>query len=186
MRKSTLATLAATIALTACAGGVPGNVVSQQDTAAVQSFLQKAAVSTQAGLDRSYNDFAAATPQFTDGMSCVGTYPDSSKPIDNVGLTNVGTGARAVVAAVLREVNANPATSGLTPAEAIAKASIYQPGSAQFSWVIKQIETSCIAYLHDENQAISSVSGMFSSAGLLAILQGAPLAQLMRRTSAGG
>ena len=163
------------VALVGCAGGVLGNVLSAQDTRAVQAFLQNAAVSQQAGLQRAYNDFAAATPQQAHGMQCVGTLPDPTKPIDNVGMTNLGTGALSVVAAVQREIAANPPANGTSAAEALAKLSIYEPGSAQFNWVVTQVESGCIAYLHDMNQATNSVSGMFSSAALSGILAGAPI-----------
>ena len=170
----------------ACAGG--GNILSGQDTAAVQQFLQKTVVAREAALDAAYNDFAAATPQQTHGMACVGSYPDPTKPIDNVGLTNVGTGARSVLEAVKREIAANPPGNGVSPEEAIAKASIYEPGSNQFNWVITQVETGCTAYLHDINQATNSVNGIFSSAALQGILAGAPMgvqARPMTRYAAG-
>jgi hypothetical protein len=166
------------LATAGCAGGILGQVLSASDTAAVQQFLQQAAVSTQTGLDRAYNDFAAATPPQVHGMACVGSYPDPTKPIDVN--TNVGTGARSVVAAILREINANGgvgagAPVGTSAVEALAKLSIYQPGSAQFNWVVTQVETGCIAYAHDINQSINSTAGLFTSQALTAVLAGAPL-----------
>ena len=161
--------------LSGCAGGIPGNVVSTQDVAAVQGFLQKAASARIAGLQAAQRDFAAATPQLTDGITCVGTLPDPTKPIDNVGLTNVGTGLLGIWAAVQREVAANPPGSGLSAEEAIAKASIYQPNSAQFQWVIKTAETGCVAYGQDIGQAVSTTSGLFTSGALSGILAGAPM-----------
>jgi hypothetical protein len=159
-----------------CAGGIPGNVLSSSDTQAVQNFIRKAAVSTQLAMDRSYNDFAAATPQFTDGMACVGSHPDPTKPIDNVGMTNLGTGVRSVLDAIQRELAANPPGTGTSAIEAVAKASIYNPGSAQFQWVIKTVMTACTNYGIDVKQAVDTTVGMFNSAALAGILAGAPLA----------
>lgn len=178
MLRKLLATASVATLLTGCAGGVPGNVVSSADVAAVQAFLQKTATARITGLQASARDFAAATPQFTDGLTCVGALPDPTKPIDNVGLTNVGAGLLGIWAAVQREVAANPPGSGLSAEEAIAKASIYQPGSAQFQWVVKTGSSACVNYGEDVGQAVQTTSGLFTSGALSGILAGAPVAGL--------
>ena len=47
-------------------------------------------------------------------------------------------------------------------------ASLYQPGSAQYNWVVTTVETGCIAKLHDINQAAASATGVFAT--LLAVI----------------
>jgi hypothetical protein len=174
-RRKLLALASVATFLTGCVGGTLGNVASQQDTAAVQNFLQVAATTRITALGKAYNDFAAATPQQTHGMACVGSLPDSTKSIDNVGMTNLGTGILSVWAAVQREIAANPPGNGLSAEEVVAKASIYQPASAQFNWAVTQVESGCVAYLHDINQSVNSTAGLFTSSALSGIIAGAPV-----------
>jgi len=165
-------TAALAIGLTGCAGGIPGQLLNSQDTTAVQAFLTKAVAAHRDGLLRAKNDFLAATPQQIHGANCVGTDPDPTKPID--ANTNAGTGVLSVLDAVQREIAANPPGSGFTAEEALAKSSLYSPNSTQFNWVVTQVETGCVAYLHDLNQAFATTAGSVFSAPALTALIAAP------------
>lgn len=86
----------------------------------------------------------AATPPDADGAACA-------------------QGGLTVVASMQKELQALPngATVGLfTTAEV---ASLYAPGSAQANYVVKTIETACIAKLHDLNQAGIIPGGVFAA-----------------------
>lgn len=89
---------------------------------------------------------------------------DAATPVDADGAT-CAEGGLTVVSAMQKELMALPAgaTVGLfTTAEV---ASLYAPGSAQTNFIVKTIETACIAKLHDVNQAGASLVGVFATLG---------------------
>ena len=100
----------------------------------------------------------AATPPDLDGADCAGSLPDPTKP------TDTGTGALAVAAAIQKVAQATTGqqVGAFTTAEIL---SLYQPGSAQFNWAVKTIETACVAKAHDVNQAVAG-----TTAGLMGIV----------------
>lgn len=109
----------------------------------------------------------AATPPDVDGAACAGALPDPTKPGDT------GTGALAVAAAIQRVATATVGQKpgALTVAEI---ASLYQPGSDQFNWSVKTLETACIAKVHDVNQAINSTAGIIAALPSILALAAAP------------
>ena len=109
----------------------------------------------------------AATPPDLDGAACAGTLP--TNPAD----ATTGTGALTVAAAIqnVLAVTAGKSVGALTVAEV---ATIYQPGSAQFNWAVKTLETACIAKAHDINQAINSTSGIITAIPSILALGAAP------------
>lgn len=110
----------------------------------------------------------AATPPDTFGAQCAGTLPDPTKPGD------LGTGALSVAAAIQRvaAVTDGKTVGALTIAEI---ATLYAPGSPQFNWAVTQIETGCIAKVHQTNQAINSTAGIITALPSILALAGAPL-----------
>ena len=66
--------------------------------------------------------------------------------------------------------------STLTAGPIVAEiATLYQPGSAQFNWAVKTLETACIAKVHDVNQAINSTAGIITALPSVLVLAGAPV-----------
>ncbi len=110
----------------------------------------------------------AATPPDVDGAQCAGTLPDPTKPGD------LGTGALSVAAAIQRVANVTGGkkVGALTVAEI---GTLYQPGSAQFNWAVKVLETACIAKVHDVNQAINSTAGIVGALPSILALGAAPV-----------
>lgn len=151
---------------TAC---VP-SLLNPSETKAVQTFLSDTTAANIKGLQKAKNDFLAATPVQQHGADCVGNLPDPAKPGD------LGTGVFSVLAAIQREIAANPPdpTTGVTGFEVIAKLSIYQPGSAQFNWAVTQTESACIAFVHDINQSINSTAGVFTALPSMLAIGAAP------------
>lgn len=107
----------------------------------------------------------AATPPDTDGAQCAGKLPDPANPAD------LGTGGLAVAAAVQKVALATTGqqVGAFTTAEIL---SLYQPGSAQFNWAVKTIETACIAKVHDINQAAAGTTAGIM--GVVATFLGVP------------
>lgn len=110
----------------------------------------------------------AATPPDLDGAACAGTMPTTA------GDPTTGTGALTVAAAIqqVASVTAGKAVGALTIAEI---GTLYQPGSAQFNWAVKVLETACIAKVHDVNQAINSTAGIITALPSILALGGAPV-----------
>ena len=166
MIRTLVATAILSVALAGC------SVLNANETKAVQQFLADTTATQTAGLLRAKNDFLAATPPQNDGASCVGNLPDPTKSGD------LGSGVLSVLAAIQREINANGVPSGANPTtsfEALAKLSIYQPSSAQFNWAVTQVETGCIAFIHDINQSINSTAGIFTALPSMLALTAAPV-----------
>ncbi len=109
----------------------------------------------------------AATPPDVDGATCAGNLPDPAVAGDT------GTGALGVAAAIQKvaAVTAGKSVGALTVAEI---ATLYQPGSAQFNWAIKTLESACIAKVHDVNQAINSTAGIITALPSVLALAAAP------------
>jgi hypothetical protein len=84
----------------------------------------------------------AATPQDVDGAACA-------------------TGALTVAAAMQKVLAATGKSAGMFTAAEVA--TLYQPGSDQFNWAVKTLETACIAKVHDVNQAVNSTAGIIAA-----------------------
>lgn len=160
-----IATCAVVALLSGCAGS--GSVVSQQDSAAISKVLTQLGNTLMSDLLQQRAVALAATPPDTDGAQCAGTLP--TNPAD----PTTGTGALTVAAAIqnVAAVTAGKSVGALTVAEI---ASLYQPGSAQFNWAVKVLETGCIAKIHDVNQAINSTSGIITAIPSVLALGAAP------------
>lgn len=143
---------ASLLALAACASGLVSSTESKQ----VSTVLAQLGNTVITDLQQQRKVALAATPPDNDGAQCAGVLPDPTKPGD------LGTGALAVAAAVQRvaAVTAGVQVGAMTTAEI---ATLYQPGSAQFNWVVTTIETACIAKIHDVNQAVNSTTSIFAA-----------------------
>jgi len=152
------------LSLTSCAGGL----VTQSQSQQIETVLTQLGNTLTTDLQQQRLVALAATPPDLDGAQCAGTLPDPTKPGD------LGTGALAVAAAIQRVavVTAGKSVGALTVAEI---ATLYQPGSAQFNWAVKTLETGCIAKIHDVNQAINSTAGIITALPSVLALAGAPL-----------
>ena len=161
--KSFILGIAVACGLSACA---LNQVASDQVTTVLTELTNKQILDLQTARSLAL----AATPPDGDGSQCFGSLPDPSKPGDT------GTGALAVAAALQRLVAAQKGAvvGAISTAEF---ASIVQPGSEQFNWAVKTLETACIAKVHDVNQAINSTAGIFTALpailGLAALPAGA-------------
>jgi hypothetical protein len=85
----------------------------------------------------------AATPPDADGAQCAD--------------------AATVVAQALQKLAAAQKGQVVGALSAAEFASLVQPGSAQFNWAVKTLETGCIAKIHDVNQAINSTAGIMTA-----------------------
>lgn len=152
---------AVAIAVAACSVG-PG------DSSQIEKVLTQLGNTLTADLLQQRAVALAATPPDTFGAQCAGALPDASKPGD------LGSGALAVAAAIQRvaAVTAGQSVGALTVAEI---ATLYQPGSPQFNWAVTELETACIAKVHQTNQAINSTSGIITAIPSILVLAGAPL-----------
>jgi hypothetical protein len=163
VKKILLASAAALpLLLGAC---VPG--VTSSDSTKIEAVLTQLGNTLVTDLQQQAATALAATPPDTDGAQCAGTLPNPAVAGD------LGTGALAVAAAIQRvnAVNGGKAIGTLTLAEI---ATLYQPGSAQFNWAVKVLETACIAKVHDVNQAINSTAGIIGALPSVLALAAAP------------
>lgn len=96
----------------------------------------------------------AATPPDTDGAACADAGMQVATAIQKVAAVTAGT---QVGALTLAEIG-----------------TLYQPGSAQFNWAVKTLETGCIAKVHDVNQAINSTAGIIAALPQVLVLAAAP------------
>jgi hypothetical protein len=164
MLRKLLATASVATLLTGCAGGL----VNQQQSAQITTVLTQVGNTLTTDLQQQAAVALAATPPDVDGARCAGTVP--TNPAD----PTTGTGALSVAAAIQKVagVTANQQVGALTVAEI---ATLYQPGSAQFNWAVTQLETACIAKVHDVNQAINSTSGIITALPSILALGAAPV-----------
>jgi len=86
----------------------------------------------------------AATPPDVDGATCA-------------------QGALTVNAAMQKVLAATPTGATVGAFTSAEIASLYQPGSAQFNYVVKTLETACIAKVHDVNQAAQSTVSVIAA-----------------------
>lgn len=154
------------LALTSCVGPV-GQVISADQNAQISKVLTQLSNTLVQDLQQQRAVALAATPPDLDGAQCAGTLP--TNPAD----ATTGTGALTVAAAIqaVAKVTTGKAIGALTIAEI---ASLYQPGSAQFNWAVKTLETGCIAKIHDINQAVNSTSGIITAIPSVLALGAAP------------
>jgi len=150
--------------LSSCAGGL----VSQGQSTQIEKVLTQLGNTVTTDLQQQRLVALAATPPDQHGAQCAGTLPDPAKPGD------LGSGALSVAAAIQKvaAVTAGKSVGALTVAEI---ATLYQPGSAQFNWAVTQIESACIAKIHDVNQAINSTAGIFTALPSILALGAAPV-----------
>lgn len=143
MRKSWLKTSVVCILL-GTSGCVGGLTLSSADNDAIQATLTKLGNTATSDINTAISVANAATPVDTDGARC-------------------GQGALTVVQAIQKVIasTAGPATVGV--ATKVEIASLYQPGSAQYNYVVTTLETACIAKVHDVNQATTSAAGIISA-----------------------
>lgn len=158
-------TLAAGIILAPLA--LCGCAATQAQTDVITTTLTQISNTAITDLQNQAKVALAATPPDVDGAQCAGTLPDPTKAGDT------GTGALAVAAAIQRvaAVTTGQPVGVFTTAEI---ATLYQPGSAQFNWAVKTIETACIAKIHDVNQAVNSTAGIFTALPSVLALAAAP------------
>lgn len=173
MRKFLLTGIAAITLLsaTACSLGV-----SQSDSAAINKVLTQLGNTLVTDLQQQAKVAMAATPPDADGAQCAGTMPIAAVPATPTSPAVPAvpaTGALAVAVAIqqVAGVTAGSSVGVFTEAEI---ASLYQPGSAQFNWAVKTLETACIAKVHDVNQAAQSTSGIITAIPSVLALAAAP------------
>ncbi len=149
------------LALGACA------VVSQDQSSQITTVLTQLSNTLTSDLQQQRLVALAATPPDAHGAACAGTLPNPAVQGD------LGTGALSVAAAIQRvaAVTANKPVGALTVAEI---GTLYQPGSAQFNWAVTQLETACIAKVHDVNQAVNSTAGIITALPTVLALGAAP------------
>ena len=145
---------ACSVGITADANSAVTKVLAQLGNTLIPDLLSAEAVDM------------AKTPADIDGAQCIGALPDPTKP------TDLGTGALSVAAAIQRVMKATGSTPGLVTDAEVAAA--FQPGSAQFNWAVKTLETACIAKIHDINQAINSTVGIFTALPAILAVAAAP------------
>ena len=152
------------LALLSCTGGL----ITASESAKITTVLTQVGNTLVSDLQAQSAVALAATPPDVDGAQCAGTLPDPTKPGD------LGTGALSVAAAIQRvaAVTGGKQVGALTVAEI---ATLYQPGSAQFNWAVKTLETACIAKIHDVNQAINSTAGIMTALPSVLALAAAPV-----------
>lgn len=132
MRKI-LYTSAALLALGACTVG-PSNDQ-------VLTVMNQIANTATADLNTAIAVANAATPPDVDGATCA------------KGVLTIGAAMQKVLAATPQG-----ATVGAFTAAEIA--SLYQPSSPQFNYVVTTLETACIAKVHDVNQSVQSMANV--------------------------
>lgn len=126
-----------------------GCALSPAQTSATTTALTNLANTATADMTTAIAVASAATPPDTDGVACA-----------KAGIT--------VVQAMQKVLAATPSGGQAGVITAAEVASLYQPGSAQYNWVVTTVETGCIAKLHDINQAAASATGVFAT--LLAVI----------------
>src|SRR5579864_2254776 len=156
------------LTLAACAGGL----ISQSQSQQITTVLTQLGNTLTNDLRSQRAVALAATPPDMDGAQCAGAAP--GEPVFDTSMDHLGLGALGVAAAIQKvaAVTAGKQVGALTVAEI---ATLYQPGSAQFNWAVKMIETACIAKVHDVNQAINSTAGIVTALPSILALGGAPL-----------
>lgn len=152
--------LGALLGLGACA-------IGQAQSDAITTTLTQLGNTLTSDLQNQRNAALAATPADIDGAACAGTLPDPAHPEN-------GTGAMAVAGAI-QKLNASLAGKPIGALTVAEVASLYQPGSAQFNWAVKTLESACIAKVHDVNQATNSTAGIIAALPSILVLAGAPL-----------
>lgn len=165
--KKSLAMAASGLMLVLGLDGCVGGLVSQGQSTAISKVLTQVGNTLTADLLQQRAVALAATPPDLDGAQCAGTLP--TDPAD----PTTGTGALTVAAAIQKVagVTAGKQVGALTVAEI---ATLYQPGSAQFNWAVKTLETGCIAKVHDVNQAVNSTAGIITALPSVLTLGAAP------------
>jgi len=140
------------LALSLAACGIPGTPEQASD---VETVLTQLGDTLIADLQQQRAVALAATPADMDGVACVGRVRDPTIAPDT------GTGMLAVADAIQRvaAVTKGKHVGAFTVAEIM---SLYQPGSEQFNWAVKTLESACIAKVHDVNQAINSTNGVIA------------------------
>ena len=163
MRRMVQIVILAVVPLASCA------IVSQQQSKQIETVFTQLANTLVTDLQQQRAVALAATPPDVDGAACAGTLGNAANPSDPR-----NTGALAVANAIqkVEAVTAGKAVGAFTVAEI---ASLYQPGSAQFNWAIKTLETACIAKIHDINQAVNSTSGIITAIPSVLMLAAAPV-----------
>lgn len=145
-----------------------GCTISSSESQQIETVLTQLGNTLTSDLEEQHAVALAATPPDLDGAQCAGTLP--SNPSD----ATTGSGALTVAAAIqnVAQVTAGKQVGALTVAEI---ATLYQPGSAQFNWAVKMLETACIAKVHDVNQAINSTAGIITALPSILALAAAPV-----------
>ena len=161
--------IAATLA--ACSG-----VISASESTQIETVLTQLGNTLTSDLQTQAAVALAATPPDIDGAQCAGTVAIpavAATPTSQAVAAVPATGALAVAAAIqqVAAVTAGQQIGALTVAEI---ATLYQPGSAQFNWALKTLETACIAKVHDVNQAVNSTSGIITALPSILALAAAP------------
>src|SRR5579863_1415176 len=153
--KRFIATLCTTVAAGALCLGLDACALSQAQSDQITTTMTQLGNTLTSDLQSQRNAALAATPPDLDGAACAGTLPDPAQPMN-------GTGAMAVAGAI-QKLNASLVGKPIGALTAAEIATLYQPGSAQFNWAVKTIETACIAKLHDVYQAINSTTSIFAA-----------------------
>jgi hypothetical protein len=164
LSKSLIAAIA--FGITSC------SVVSQSESTKITTVLTQLGNTLVTDLQQQRAVALAAQPPDVDGAACAGALPGEA--VYDTSSDHLGLGALGVAAAIQKvaAVTANKAVGALTAAEV---ASLYQPGSAQFNWAVKMIETACIAKIHDVNQAVNSTAGIMTALPSVLALSAAPV-----------
>src|SRR5580692_747962 len=140
--------VSAAIALSSC--GLT-TVLTSQNSQITTVLTQLANTATQ-DLNTQIAVANAATPPDVDGAQCGAAALQVTAAIQKV------TAATQPATGVPGTALATPPTVGAFTTAEIA--SLYQPGSAQFNWAVKVLETGCIAKVHDINQAAQSTTSI--------------------------
>jgi hypothetical protein len=170
MRKIIIVATAASLLLTGCSGGL----VTKDQSTEITTVLTQVGNTLVSDLQGQRAVALAATPPDTDGAQCAGTPPVTIPATAAVPASTVpATGAMAVALAIqqVAAATANQPVGALTVAEI---ATLYQPGSDQFNWAVKTLETACIAKVHDVNQAVNSTDGVIAAIPQILALGAAP------------
>lgn len=133
------------ILLTTCALGLLSScTVPPPTSGSLVTALTNLANTGVADFNNVINVANAATPPDVDAVPCA-----------QAGIT--------VVQAMQKVLAATPAGSTVGVFTAAEIASLYQPGSAQTNFVVKTIETGCVAKIHDTIQAQQSMVGALAT-----------------------
>lgn len=151
MIRKLLATTALTLTITGCSLLFPSSTNN-----GILATLNQIANTATADLNSQIAVANAATPPDVDGAACA-------------------QGALTVAAAMQKVLAATPTGSTVGAFTAAEIATLYQPGSAQFNWAVKTLETACIAKVHDVNQAVNSTAGIITALPGILALAAAPV-----------